>query len=630
MKPAFALSFSSTGISLHHLADGDWFCVGEVSVDAMDLNAQLQTLREQGFALENNLRCKIVLPASQVRFLAVETAGTDPALQNQRVQAALSEATPYALDELVYDTAIDDSKTHIAAVARQTLQEAQTFAVEHGFIPVQFTAPTDEQEYPAEPQFSLEVPAQADAKEESKLEESGAHPVHAIAASSVPADFRSAPSPKPQGYRVFSRSTSLGGYALPIGAAVFVGAALMAWALIAPDGDNAPEVVTTQTEETPSDLVLQPEKVTAPDTVALEAPPTNLPTQAEDNEPDLSPTDAAILEALKVAPTIVEQVARDPEPEPIQKNAGARIVTPEPLAEPALEPDESQSHEFYLTSIDRSDLSRDALALPAVSSFDTDTPFVPLAPITEREDPETQFDLDDRGLVTATADGTLNPDGVVVYLGRPTKVPPEAPVRFEEEPILEDTNARLALLRPKPRPTDLIERFERQKLGGRTREELASVRPKLRPKSVQDRPQVDETPTALAVVRVPRPKPRPAGLTLSPQTSTAKLGSTAAVPQKGDEAGSFQAKSVAPKIPSSASVARQATIDNAINLRKLNLIGVYGTPSNRRALVRLPSGRYKKLKVGDRIDGGNVIAISDSELRYQKRGQNVTLRMPRS
>ncbi len=632
MKPAFALSFSSTGISLHHLADGDWFCVGEVSVDALDLNAQLQTLREQGFALENNLRCKIVLPASQVRFLAVESTADDPALLNQRVQAALSEATPYALDELVYDTAIDGPKTYIAAVARQTLQEAQTFAVEHGFIPVQFTAPTNEQEYPAEPQFSLEVPAQVDAKEESKPEESAAHPVHAIAASSVPADFRSAPSPKPQGYRVFSRSTSLGGYALPIGAAVFVGAALMAWALIAPDGDNAPEVVTTQTEETPSDPVLQPEKVTAPDTVALETPPTNPPTQTEDNEPDLSPTDAAILEALKVAPTIVEQVARDPEPEPepVQKHAGARIVTPEPLAEPALEPDESQSHEFYLTSIDRSDLSRDALALPAVSSFNTDTAFVALAPITEREDPETQFDLDDRGLVTATADGTLNPDGVVVYLGRPTKVPPEAPVRFEEEPILEDTNARLALLRPKPRPTDLIERFERQQLGGRTREELASVRPKLRPKSVQDRPQVDETPTALAVVRVPRPKPRPAGLTLKPQTSTAKLGSTAAVPQKGDEAGSFQAKSVAPKIPSSASVARQATIDNAINLRKLNLIGVYGTPSNRRALVRLPSGRYKKLKVGDRIDGGNVIAISDSELRYQKRGQNVTLRMPRS
>ena len=163
-------------------------------------------------------------------------------------------------------------------------------------------------------------------------------------------------------------------------------------------------------------------------------------------------------------------------------------------------------------------------------------------------------------------------------------------------------------------------------LGGRTREELAVLRPKVRPASLQQE-EIDYTPTALAVVRVPRPKSRPAGLAPSPETQTANLGSTAAIAQ--DEAGSFQPRAVSPKIPSSASVARQATIDNALNLRKLNLIGVYGTPANRRALVRLPSGRYKKLKVGDRLDGGRVIAIGDTELRYQKKGRNVTLQMPR-
>ena len=76
-------------------------------------------------------------------------------------------------------------------------------------------------------------------------------------------------------------------------------------------------------------------------------------------------------------------------------------------------------------------------------------------------------------------------------------------------------------------------------------------------------------------------------------------------------------------------MARQATIKNAINLRQVNLIGVYGTPSNRRALVRLSSGRYRKVQVGDRIDGGQVVAIGDSELRYQKGGRSVILKMPR-
>ena len=60
----------------------------------------------------------------------------------------------------------------------------------------------------------------------------------------------------------------------------------------------------------------------------------------------------------------------------------------------------------------------------------------------------------------------------------------------------------------------------------------------------------------------------------------------------------------------------------------MNLIGVYGTASDRRALVRLPSGRYVKVEVGDRIDGGRVAAIRDGELLYVKGGQNVTLRVP--
>jgi len=67
-----------------------------------------------------------------------------------------------------------------------------------------------------------------------------------------------------------------------------------------------------------------------------------------------------------------------------------------------------------------------------------------------------------------------------------------------------------------------------------------------------------------------------------------------------------------------------------MNLRRVNLVGVYGTPSNRRALVRLSNGRYKKLEVGDRFDGGRVSAIGDAELRYQKGGRNMVLKMPQS
>jgi type IV pilus biogenesis protein PilP len=81
-------------------------------------------------------------------------------------------------------------------------------------------------------------------------------------------------------------------------------------------------------------------------------------------------------------------------------------------------------------------------------------------------------------------------------------------------------------------------------------------------------------------------------------------------------------------IPTTASVARQATIPDAIRLNQINLVGVYGAPSDRRALVRLSSGRYVKVKVGDRVDGGTVAQITDSELYYRKGNRTLSLQVP--
>lgn len=86
--------------------------------------------------------------------------------------------------------------------------------------------------------------------------------------------------------------------------------------------------------------------------------------------------------------------------------------------------------------------------------------------------------------------------------------------------------------------------------------------------------------------------------------------------------------SAAPRIPTRANVASQATFKNAINLSKTNLIGVYGTDSKRYALIRTSSGRYNKVRVGDKVDGGTVAAITRNELRYKKGSKMLTLAMP--
>ena len=45
-------------------------------------------------------------------------------------------------------------------------------------------------------------------------------------------------------------------------------------------------------------------------------------------------------------------------------------------------------------------------------------------------------------------------------------------------------------------------------------------------------------------------------------------------------------------------------------------------------IVEAVGAGVRKVKVGDRLDGGRVAAIGESELQYNKNGRGVVLRMP--
>lgn len=398
-----------------------------------------------------------------------------------------------------------------------------------------------------------------------------------------------------------------------------------------PERTNAP--ATTTSPETPPGLsetdiavldALQDTADSAPDTdlppAAPTAPATAPPASTTDQT---APTDPP--EELAALPPLLPSdpdAGFDGQPGGADQALYAATGIWPNAPDPPLEPGMVSLDDLFLAAIDRTDLAHDAVALPAPSELDSDRlvalPALPAAP-------GTTFALDQSGLVEPSPDGTLNPDGIVIYAGLPPIRPRNIPVRFEREPEIDALRQRLAELRPRARPGDLAERVERSQLGGLTRDELANVRPRLRPASVQDAAretaEPDQPPTAEAVAQSSRPRNRPAGF--------ANRVATVSPPQNSaPEPGSRPAATVSPRIPTSASVARQATLNNAINLRRINLIGVYGSPADRRALVRLPSGRYKKVKVGDSMDGGRVLAIGDSELRYQKGGRNLTLKIP--
>jgi hypothetical protein len=143
---------------------------------------------------------------------------------------------------------------------------------------------------------------------------------------------------------------------------------------------------------------------------------------------------------------------------------------------------------------------------------------------------------------------------------------------------------------------------------------------------------------AVSVSRVPAPRPRSLERAVAAAVSaatraappaeapaTAAPAAAAPTPEAEDEP---EVASAVPAAPTRAGVAEQATFNNAISLREMNLIGVYGTDANRRALVRQANGRYREVEVGDRLDGGVVAQITDDELRYQKGGRTLALEMP--
>lgn len=394
------------------------------------------------------------------------------------------------------------------------------------------------------------------------------------------------------------------------------------------------------------------------DTRAVELPAETGDDLQIEGEEAMAPDPGARLAALGTEPEPLDETATRPEPAPapsmtlqdVQEKyaiTGIWALAPKAPPMPAVESGE----DFYLPSIDPAIEPQDALALPELASLPSDGG---LDRQSNPAAPGQTFAFDDRGLVEATDEGTLSPDGHMVFAGKPAVFPTDLPERSEASSA-EDLarGERLSDLRPRARPSDLAETNERANLGGLSRSELARIRPKLRPpsaeavaqavreqeeekqasipqtpgavtialpESVADTPDLDSNATPQAVATSVKPRNRPSDISriVERAEQNQQAVRTAAAPA-----------TVAPDIPSQASVAKQATVRNAINLRRVNLIGVYGKPSNRRALVRLSSGRYKKVKVGDRVDGGRVSAIGDGELLYQKNGRSVTLKMPR-
>ncbi|WP_299645975.1 hypothetical protein [uncultured Jannaschia sp.] len=289
----------------------------------------------------------------------------------------------------------------------------------------------------------------------------------------------------------------------------------------------------------------------------------------------------------------------------------------------------------------------DAATLPRVErprdTFRPRTDPAPAAP---------QSESDSGALVAPSLAGTLAPGGYTVVAGRPSLVPPQRPtdaVEAEDVTEAEPEPSAPVGLRPVPRPDGIEESLAPTPPDDEPDDTRALLRPRPRPEAIAAAARAG-TDTDAAVAEAQQSAAIAAAAAAAAASLASRAATAAPEPAAPDPASTPQAltpqsQSVAARPATSAtpapaavsrqvirstggSVARAATQANELPLRETSLIGVYGQPDARRALVRLSNGRYVKVKVGDRLERGRVIAIGESELRYQRSGRNVVLELP--
>ena len=221
-------------------------------------------------------------------------------------------------------------------------------------------------------------------------------------------------------------------------------------------------------------------------------------------------------------------------------------------------------------------------------------------------------------------------------------VPPE---QTAQDPALAPANGtRVASLRPQPRPAAVLALAAppapaADPAADAAAEAVAADVAQTQSASLVTQGEVLPAPSSPLAVEVSRkPASRPKGLKAAiaapapdEPAANASTASAAASNSASPEAdGEPETEGKMPALPSSASVSKQATVKNAVNLSKLTLIGVYGSESKRYAYVRQANGRLVKVKVGDRLDGGKVVAITTSEVRVQKGSKVTALTLPKT
>jgi type IV pilus biogenesis protein PilP len=628
---------------------GEWLGLGFVPDTAENFSQAIEDLR-MGATRQNKNVAEIRIAKCEVYFTKIAADRVPEKLSDQAILNLVAERIPFRDKSvrMVVDTCLRASgDLAVAIVPAAVLESAAEFAKRHGFVPGYFTTLNNPMMFPAEPRFRLVEPT------------------------------RPMPALKPV------RRGRNGLAAVAIVTLATLGLARIGQSLLASDD---PVFVATEAGMSSEaiDTVMVSEQLPA-----LQLQVLGIIANGSVGPTPIFAADIATPRSLPNAPTLIavaaEDAASDPKPTASQERRTAfretQAVTGSGFDSTGLTTRTRRLLNNSLITIEGPEaggIGRKTIRIlpshPDQGShnrrFDTGA-FVRVAQVQTANDASGLPDVDNPLL-------KVTEDGVPLFKGAPDAVPPPRPnaaaeasddgleafsagiaqvldgpdaaapldtsgirvqkaslgtIRPRPNPFLKQPDtvqakpdstypvqtASATTLRPKPRPASLVRKLQQRDINAAA--ELAAK------EAIRE-----NMPTEYALFVSLVPKPRPANMqklvdSTRPGLTTAKTRSKAVVRTAPAGGGSSSGTMTTSKTPKS--VAALATESARISKKSLSLIGIFGTSSARRALLRLPSGRYIKVKQGDDVGGWQVSAIGESSVRIKKGSRDEVLRMPK-
>ncbi|MEH6360257.1 MAG: hypothetical protein V7761_05940, partial [Amylibacter sp.] len=153
----YAVGLSNDRMSLWHRdIDKSWELLGEATLGSKSFSDDIGKLKEgQKTNSEGKLIAEIRIPSTEIFVSEIDVSNTHADTLTTFINDFLSAKTPYAAHDLLFDleNGTGREKSYIAAITKETIEEAKGYITGHGFEAAYYTSQLDRNDFPRAPRF---------------------------------------------------------------------------------------------------------------------------------------------------------------------------------------------------------------------------------------------------------------------------------------------------------------------------------------------------------------------------------------------------------------------------------------------------------------------------------------------